>query len=225
MGIRPLDAYAAVIAGVCSVSYLYFGFYLLPPSSRDPRFKPLLMACYSWSAWSLCYLLYFLSRSDAGRGLYLRFAYAGMLTFVLLLEFVMRYTRLIRKERTARFVFAAIWLPPLLGAGASLAANAVARDFPSGFWFLYAEIQTFLYNAAAVIFMLLYYLRHKTRRSRAQVYVLCGSATVLMVLSWAADYYLDLWNGLNVIPAWLLVWIGVLLHMIRKHGFLPAIPD
>jgi len=57
MGTRPLDAYSAVIAGVCSVSYLYFGFFLLPPSAKDPRFKPLLIACFCWSAWSLSYLL------------------------------------------------------------------------------------------------------------------------------------------------------------------------
>lgn len=36
----------AVLAGVCSVSYLYFGIYILPVSLKDRRFRPLVYACF-----------------------------------------------------------------------------------------------------------------------------------------------------------------------------------
>jgi DNA-binding NarL/FixJ family response regulator len=225
MSIGLLDAYAAVLAGACSVSFLYFGFYLLSPSSKDARFRPLLYTCFFSSAWSICYMLYFLSESGQMRDLYQRFAFAGMLAFVFALGFIIRYTGLIRNKRTAGFVSFVIWLPQMVCVYKSVFENAVARDFPSGFWFLFAEILATAYNLTSVLFMLVYYNRHKTRRTRKYAYILGGSGAVLLLLSWVADYVCGFKNTLNIMPFWLLIWMGILFYTIKKYRFIPITPD
>jgi hypothetical protein len=192
MTISIFNAYAAVLAGICSVSYLYFGFYVRSPALKDTRFRPLMYLCFFSFVWSLCYVLYFLSPDEPMKDLFRRCCFAGMLSFAHLLWFLIRYSEVIKNRRWTNLISLAILVPPLVGAYNGIIENAVVRDFPSGFWFLYVEIQTTFYNVASILLMLLYYRRRRTIMTRKFAYILCASAAVLMTGSWAAEYYLGL---------------------------------
>ncbi len=225
MNISVFNAYAAVLAGVCSVSFLYFGFYVRSPALKDPRFRPLMHLCFFSSAWSVAYMLYFLSTDEYMRDLCRRCCFAGMLAFAYLLWFLIRYSGIIKNRRWAGLISLAILLPPLAGAYKGIFENAVVRDFPSGFWFLYAEIQSTSYNVASIVLMLLYYRRRRTVMTRNYAYVLCASAAVLMAGSLAADFYFGFRDSQNIMPLWLLIWIGILMFAIKKYRFMPATSD
>jgi len=208
---------AAVLAGMCSISFIYFGFYLIPAANRDERFRPLVYLCFFSSAWSFCYVLYFLSRDASAQEFWQRFTFAGQFAFAFLLWFVIRYSDPIR-SRIAQIIPASIlWIPPFIGSYIGITENAVVRDFPSGFWFLYAQIQTSIYNLASMILLIVYHSRQKTNKGRMQVYILTSSGFVLAILSWMADYLFGYRGTSNIIPFWLLVWIGILLYIIKKN--------
>ena len=215
----------AVLSGICSVSFLYFGIYIYPVALKDIRFRPLLYMCFLSSAWSLCYVMYFLNIETGGTGLWQRFIYAGMLVFAFFPWFMMRYTALIRNKKVICLVHLALWIPPLTVAYKSISSNAVAKDFPLGFWFLLTQVQTTIYNLAGIIFLVLYNIKQKTNKGRMQTHIFCISGFVLLSLSWIADYYLGFRNAQNIIPLWLLIWIGILLYTIRRYRFITITPD
>jgi DNA-binding CsgD family transcriptional regulator len=225
MSIIPMNGLSAVLAGICSISYLYFALYIISPALKDKRFRPLLYLCIFSTAWSFTYVMYFLSNDPYIKELWRRFGFAGMLAFTFSLWFVMRYTGVIKNKRAATILSFAIWLPPLLSAYKNIFDNAVIKDFPYGFWFVYSEVQTFIYNFAFIVFMVIFYTRRKTNKVRIQACILCVSGIVLMVLSWAADYFFAFQNSQNIIPFWLLLWIGILLYTIKKYRFIAVTPD
>ncbi|GEM_PF-1318804 len=215
----------AVIAGVCAISYVYFVLYIMPTAVKNARFRPLASMCIFASAWSFCYVMYFLGGDSPAREFWQGLCFAGFPAFAFLLWFMLRYTNFIRNTKAALFIYIILWLPPLLSAYMSVTENAVARDFPLGFWFLYAEIQTSLYNLASVLVMLLFYTGIKTHKSRIQAYTLCTSGMVLCTLSWIADFYFLPRGSQNIIPFWLLIWIGILLYTIRRYRFITITSD
>jgi DNA-binding NarL/FixJ family response regulator len=215
----------AVLAGICSASYLYFGIYILPVSLKDSRFRSLVYACIFSSAWSFCYVMYYLSGDASMRDLWQRFIFTGMLAFVLYLWFLIQYTQVIQNRKALLPLYLAMWLPSLLSVYKSITENAMARDFPLGFWFLFAEIQTTIYNLASIAVLVVFHFRNKTNKSRIQVRILCASGFVLMTLAWIADFYFAFHNSLNIIPFWMLIWIGILLYTIKKYRFITITPD
>ncbi len=225
MIISVSDAFAAVLAGIGSVSFVYFGFYLRSPSMKDFRFKPLVSLCFFSSAWSVCYVLYFLSMDALMKDFCRRCCFAGFLCFAYVLWFCIRYTGVLRGKKAVPLIVLAIAIPPLLGAYMGIFENAVVRDFPSGFWFLYTEVQSTAYNAASIILMLFYYRRRRTVMIRNFTIILCASSAVLIVSSLLADYYLGFRGGQNIQPLWLLMWLGILLFTIKKYRFMPAAAD
>ncbi len=211
----------AVLSGICFVSFLYFGFYLLPTAAKDARFKPFVFLCFFSSAWCFCFVMFFLSADARAAEPWQRMTYAGMSVFVLHLLFIIDYVSLIRNRWTVAILRFALLLPPLVAAYESIAYNAVALDFPAGFWFLFAQIQTTVYNAASIVLFLIFYLKRKTNKRRIQAYILCVSGLILVVLSWIADYFLGLRGARNIEPFWLLLWFGVVVFTIRKYRFIP----
>ncbi|MBP7738823.1 MAG: hypothetical protein KA369_22825 [Spirochaetes bacterium] len=215
----------AVLAGMCAISYVYFGFYLLPTAAKDRRFRPLVYVCALSSIWSFSYVMYFLSADAETRDLWQRFTISGLLVLAFLLLFWIRYTGFIRDKRMATLLSCALLLPPLIGVYKSVVDNAVIRDFPGGFWFLYMEIQTTLYNIASIVLLTVYHFRQKTRKSRMQALILCTSGFVLPLFSWIGDYYFGFRGTNNIIPFWLLIWMGALLYTIKKYRFITITPD
>ena len=215
----------AVLAGICAISYIYFGLYILPTALKDARFRPLASMCIFASAWSFFYVMYFLSAGPRTRELWQGFCFAGLLVLGFPMWFMMRYTGLIRNKKLAVFLSYAIWMPPLISAYMSVTENAVARDFPLGFWFLYAEIQSTIYSITTVVLMSLYFRKLKTNKSRVQAFTLCVGGIILIAGSWAADYILGFKDSENIMPLWLLIWIGILLYNIRKYRFITITPD
>ncbi len=207
----------AVVAGMCSVSFLYLGIYLLLATKKDARFRSLTYLCFFSCAWCLCYVMYFLSADGHAAGLWLRLVYAGMLAFVFLLWFTIDYFTPIGNRTAAVFLRLALLLPPLVCAYKSIVDNAVAADFPSGFWFLFLQIQTTVYNIASISLFSVFYLRRNTSRRRLQARMVCASGAALVALSWIADYVLTAHNTRNIMPFWLLLWFGILIYPIRKH--------
>lgn len=67
-----------------------------------------------------------------------------------------------------------------------------------------------------MILLIVYHSRQKTNKGRMQVYILTSSGFVLAILSWMADYLFGYRGTSNIIPFWLLVWIGILLYIIKK---------
>ncbi len=215
----------AVLAGICSISFLYFAIYIFPVALKDTRLRPLAYMCVFSSAWSLCYVMFFLSIETGVAGLWQRFIYAGMLVFAFFPWFMMRYTALIRDKRVIYLLHLALWIPPLTVAYKSISSNAVAMDFPLGFWFLFIQIQATIYNFTGIIFLIIYNLKQKTNKGRMQTYLLCISGSVLLTLSWIADYYFGFRDSQNINSLWLLIWIGILLYTIRKYRFITITPD
>lgn len=215
----------AVLAGMCSISFIYFGFYILPTALKDKRFRHLMYSCFFSCAWSFIYVMYFLSVDPANRDFWQRFTFAGQLAFVFILLFWLRYTGLIRSRAVTAFLSIALWVPPLIGAYKGISENAVVRDFPAGFWFLYAQIQSTIYNFASVALFLVFHLRQKTNKSRMQVYFLVSSGLVLVTLSWIADYIFGYTSTPNIMPFWLLLWIGIILFTIKKYRLISIMPD
>jgi hypothetical protein len=205
VSITPLNGLSAVLAGICSISYLYFGLYILSPALKERRIRPLLYLCVFSSIWSICYIVYYLNENVYVKDIWQRFTFAGMLTLVYLLWFLVKYLGLIKNKKAEVILSIVIWLPPLVSVYKSLSENAIARDFPFGFWFLYMEIQSTLYNLAGIACVLIFNQRTKTNKSRRQAYILSASAIVLMTLSWLADYFLGFQHGQNLIPFWLLL--------------------
>jgi DNA-binding CsgD family transcriptional regulator len=215
----------AVLAGMCAISYVYFGFYLLPTALKDRRFRPLVYVCALSSIWSFCYVMYFLSSDAEMKGLWQRFTFSGLLALAFILWFWIRYTGFIRDKRIVTALSCAILLPPLIGAYKSVADNAVIRDFPNSFWFLYMEIQSTLYNLVSIILLMVFHLRQKTRKSRMQALILCTSGFILSLFSWIADYYFGFMSTNNINPFWLLIWMGILLYTIKKYRLITITPD
>jgi DNA-binding CsgD family transcriptional regulator len=225
MSITPIHGLPAVLSGICSVSYLYFGFYIISFALKDKRYRPLLYLCAFSSAWSFTYVMYFLSDDPYTREMWRRCGFAGMLAFVFSLWFIMRYTGLIKNKKILTLLSFAIWLPPLVWVYKNFSDNAVLLDFPFGFWFLYAEIQTTIYNIALFVLIIIFCLRSKTNKSRRQAYIICGSGIVILVLSWAGDYFFAFRNSQNIIPFWFILCIGILLYTIKKYRFIPISPE
>jgi DNA-binding CsgD family transcriptional regulator len=225
MSITPMNGLSSVLAGVCSISYLYFGLYIISFALKDKRYRPLLYLCIFSSAWSFTYVMYFLSDNSHTRGIWQRCGYAGLLLFVYLLWFILRYTGLIKNRKLGTFLSFAIWLPPLLSVYKNIFDNAVIKDFPFGFWFLYTEIQATIYNLVSIIFLFIFFHRLKTNKSRRQKYILSISAIVFIAVSWLADYFFTFKDSQNINPFWLLLWIGVLFYTIKKYRFIPISPD
>lgn len=169
--------------------------------------------------------MYYLSGEASMKDLWQRFIFAGMLAFVLFLWFIIEYTQVVRNRKALVLMYLGMSLPSLASVYMSLTENAVARDFPIGFWFLFAEIQTTIYNFASIAVLVIFYLKNKTNKSRIQVCILCASGFVLMTIAWIADYYFGFQNCLNIIPFWLLIWIGILLYTIKKYRFITITPD
>ena len=225
MSITPINGLAAVLAGVCSISFIYAGFYILFTAAKDKSLRPLLYLCFISSAWSFSYVMYYFSFDLATRELWRRICIAGMPNMVFFLWFILNYTGLITNKKLLVFLTIAIWVPPLIGVYENLVENAIVRDFPSGFWFSYIEIQTFIYNFTSNALIFIFCIRLKTNKGRRQAYILCSSAIVLMLGSWAADYFFTFHNSQNLIPFWLLIWVGILLFTIKKYRFIPISPD
>jgi DNA-binding CsgD family transcriptional regulator len=225
MSITLMNGLSAVLAGICSISYLYFGFYIISFALKDKRYRPLFYLCIFSSAWSFTYVMYFLSSDPYMRETWRRCGFTGMLAFVFSLWFIMRYTQLIKNKRIITLLSFAIWLPPLVWVYKNISENAVLIDFPFGFWFLYAEIQTTIYNLAFFAFIITYNFRSKTNKSRRQTYIICGSGIVILVLSWTADYFFAFHDSQNIIPFWLILCIGILFYTIKKYRFIPISPD
>ena len=154
-----------------------------------------------------------------------RCSFAGLIVFVFLLYFIISYTALIKNKKTVFFLFSALWIPPLISVYKNFSENAVLRDFPYGFWFLYTEIQTTIYNLASIILLIIFYIKNKTNKSRIHFYILSGSGIILVILSWAADYFFGFRGSQNIIPFWLLLWIGILLYTIKKYRFISISPE
>ena len=225
MSVTMTDGLLAVLAGICSISYLYFGIYILPVALKDSRFRSLVCACFFSSAWSFCYVMYFLSGDPSMKDLWQRFTFAGMLAFVFFLWFLIRYTQVYAEQEDHRPVVPCHVAAFPVSVYKSITENAVARDFPLGFWFLFAEIQTTIYNLASIAVLVVFHFRNKTNKSRMQVRILCVSGFILMTLAWIADYYFGFQNSQNIIPFWMLIWIGILLYTIKKYRFITITPD
>jgi len=137
--------------------------------------------CVFCSLWCATYVLHFLSVDARMKEIWQRFNFAGHSLISLFLLFFIRYLNFFRNKKIAVVVSCLIWLPPLLTIYKSLSSNAVALDFPSGFWFLYSWIQTTAYNVASMVLILVYHLRHRTNKSRRQTLILIPSAVLCMV--------------------------------------------
>jgi DNA-binding CsgD family transcriptional regulator len=224
MSITPINGLSAVFAGVCAVSFIYAGLYILFTDLKDKSLRPLLYLCFISSAWSFCYVMYYLTGDLAMRELWRRMCFAGMSNMVFFLWFFMNYTGFITNKKTAAFLTAAIWVPPLIVLYKNFSENAVLRDFPSGFWFLYAEIQPFSYCFVSIVLIYIFCIRSKTNKGRREAYILCASAIVLLLASTAADYFFGIHGSQNIIPFWVLLWIGALLFTIKKYRFITISP-
>ncbi len=219
------SALSAVMAAVCSVTYLFFGLYIISQATKDKRIRPLFYLCIFSSAWSCCYIIYYLSSELYTKEIWQRFIFAGMLVFTFVLFFFIKYVGLIKNKKTLTLISFAIWLPPLIYVYKSISENAVARDFPYGFWYLYVQILTTIYNLAGMVLIVVYHIKHKTNKSRRQTIILLVSAFVLMTISWILDYYFGFKTMLNIRPFWLLVWVGILSYTIKKYRFITVKPD
>jgi DNA-binding CsgD family transcriptional regulator len=225
MSITPLNGLSAALAGACAISFIYAGLYILFTARKDIILRPLLYLCFISSAWSFCYVMYFISSDFAIRELWQRMCFAGMSTMVFFLWFFMNYTGLIENRRITSFLTVAIWVPPLIILYENFAENAILHDFPSGFWFLYAEIQPFSYCFISIVFIYIYCTKSKTNKGRRGAYILCVSAIILLLSSTIADYFFGVQGSLNIIPFWVLLWIGILLFTIKKYRFIVLSPD
>lgn len=148
-----------------------------------------------------------------------------MIVFTFSSWFVLKYTGIIKNNKTAALIYPVFWLPPLVSVYKSISENAVLRDFPSGFWFMYTEIQTFIWNSVSLAILVFFYNKRKTNKGRRQTFILCGCGIILMLLSWAADYFFGYKNNQNLIPFWMLLWIGLLLFTIKRYRFISITPD
>ena len=169
--------------------------------------------------------MFYLSTDAGSRDLWQRFTFAGQLAFTFHLLFWIRYTGLIRSRAFSAFLSFAIWIPPLIGAYKGISENAMVKGFPDGFWFLYAQIQTTIYNIASVTLLLVFHFKQKTNKSRMQAFILCSSGLILVTLSWIADYFFGYQSTPNIMPFWLLLWIGIMLFTIKKYRLISIMPD
>ena len=106
----------AVLAGVCSVSYIFSGLYIFSPAVNDRRIRPLLYSCFFSSVWCCCYMMYYLSTGADMKDFWLRFMFAGMVAFVFPLWFFIKYIDFTANKKTIRFFrdlivfFAYLWV-------------------------------------------------------------------------------------------------------------------
>lgn len=215
----------AVLAGVCSVSYIFSGLYIFSPAVNDRRIRPLLYSCFFSSVWCCCYMMYYLSTGADMKDFWLRFMFAGMVAFVFPLWFFIKYIDFTANKKTIRFLSFAVWLPPLPYVYKSIYSNAVAIDFPDGFWFLYTQILTTVYNIGCMVLIFAYHAKYKNNKSRRQTIILITSAVILITVSWILDIYLGYSETKNIPAFWLLIWIGILTYTIKKYRFITIKPD
>ncbi|HPV39682.1 MAG TPA: LuxR C-terminal-related transcriptional regulator [Spirochaetota bacterium] len=220
-----IDSSLAVVAGITCISHIYFALYIISPARKDRRIRPLLYLCVFSSLWSACYVMYYLS-ADAGIREYCqRLIFAGMIFFVFLFMFIIRYTGFSKNKKTETLISIAAWGPVSIIAYKSMADNAVANDFPFGFWYIFAEILFSIYNLLTIGLFIVYYAKNKTRKIKRQAWTLGVSAFVFITSSWFADYFLGFRNYLNIMPFWLVQWIAVLLFTIKRYRFIVATPE
>lgn len=148
-----------------------------------------------------------------------------MISFMSFLWFFIRYTSFIPGWKLEYLLTASLGLPSAIAAYKSISSNAVAADFPVGFWFLFVQILTTVYNTGCIFLLIAYYLKLKTNKSRILALILCISGFTLVTLSWAADYMLGVNKIQNLMPFWLLIWIGILLYTIKRYRFITITPD
>jgi hypothetical protein len=200
MDLYPDNNTLAILAGICTISYLYFGFYILQPTIKEKRLRPLLYLCILSAIWSFCYMMYYHSSNAYMKDIWQRLTFFGNLVIIYMLWFFTKYTGIIKNKKIELLFFIAIWVLPLVSIYKSSSENAIARDFPFGFWFLFMEIQFTIYNLTAIIFLFVYYIRKKSYKSRMHALILCSSGLIFIPLSWLADYYLGFRNIQNLIP-------------------------
>jgi DNA-binding CsgD family transcriptional regulator len=214
----------AVLAGICFVSYLYFGAYILFLAPKGRPNRAFFYFCEFASLWSLCYVFYYLSGDERVRGILERVIYAGMAYAVLLLRFFIIFTDFIKNKRLLRFTLIIIWLPELSYLFASMLFGALPKDSPFGFWYILPRMIMFFYNSTSVILLLIYYLRPAVNRSKKQGVIPAVSGALVIPCAWASDTFFAHYGILHVLPFWLLLWVFVVLYSIRKYRFLSITP-
>jgi DNA-binding CsgD family transcriptional regulator len=214
----------AVLAGICFVSYLYIGVYILFLAPKGRPNRAFFYFCEFASLWSLTYVFYYLSGDERVKSILERVIYAGMAYAVLLLRFFIIFTDFIKNKRLLRFTLIIIWLPELSYLFASVWFGAVPKDSPFGFWYILPRMLMFTYNFTSVALLLIYYLRPAVNRSRKQGVIPAVSGALIIPCAWASDTFFAQHGILHVLPFWLLLWVFVVLYSIRKYRFLSITP-
>ncbi len=219
----PDNRILAVIAGICSISYLYFGIYILSIAPDRKPNRAFFHLCLFSCLWSLCYIIYYLNTDARVKDIMERLIYLGMTYVALLLRLVIIFTDIIKNKKLLRYIFIIIWLPSLLIAYKSVFDNAIAKDFPFGPWYMFTSIFMLIYNLTSITIFVIYYLKYTiNKRRRGLMLGILG--LIIIPFAWAADYMISFHGSLNLLPFWVLLWIYVALYSIGKYRFITITP-
>ena len=220
----PDNGLLAFIAGICLISYLYFGIYILSIAPMGKPNRAFFYFCVFSTMWSLCYAIYYLNTDSYVKNIMERFIYVGHMYVVFLLQFVLVYTDIIKNKKLLKYIFIIIWLPPLVIIYKSIVDNAIARDFPFGFWYTFTGLFMFMCNLTSLAILLIYCFKYKIKFRQKQGLLLVISGIAIIPLGWTSDYIFGFQGKVNVLPFWVLLWTFFALYSIRKYRFISITP-
>ncbi len=208
---------AAIPSLVACLSYAYLALFGLTLDKRSRTVRLFILVEALFCIWSAGVVGILLSANHAGRSVFERVAYLGAGTYSVAGLFMFKSMSGFTLGKHGRLLIWAVLIPVFIIQTANLGWNAVARQFPSGPFYIAHQMTANAYSLAGLILIALQASRSGLRRKRLQTIVIVAATLIGIPIGVALDLVLGHFHipsqG-NLVPVF---WSALVLLAIARY--------
>lgn len=215
-----------ILTSIAFITYIYIGLYIYIIDRKSLANKYFLIICLFFAFWSLCYIVIDVIADQSVILIWSKLKYTAMIDVAFMIYFILALTGYNNNLKFKKLIYIFIWLPALILVYQNLFHNAVVKDYPNGFWYLYLQIGlNGSYTLAMVIILLFWHFNSKSIRIKKQSFIIIAGILATVIVTFIGQLAASRDTPFINAPFAGLIWVIAFWYAMIKYKLLVLTPQ
>ncbi|MCP4135552.1 MAG: PAS domain S-box protein [bacterium] len=221
-----VSSIVAIIAIPGFLLFLNIGLYVLYRDIHSPLNRNFFYCCLMLSLYTFFHFLQFITIDVYSKTLLVEYSYIPMILYMpFMIKFALLLTDYYRTLKIKLLFHLTAWIAPLLLIYKTTASNAIAQDFPLGFWYIFYQGMMLFYCSIFVILIFIWWKKTKVDREKIQAKISFICAIITVIIAYPIDYFAEYTGQQLLTMIYSLFWMLSLLYVIVQYRFMGLTPN